>query len=107
MFPGMNPKAMKQAMKKMGMKQEEIQAIEVIIKTPGKDLIIKSPQVTKIIMMGQESFQISGSIEEYSPISQEDIQTVMNQVGCNSEKAKASLEKANGDLAQAIIDLQD
>ena len=38
MFPGMNKKAIEQAMKKLGVKQEEIEATEVIIKTTGKDL---------------------------------------------------------------------
>ena len=60
----MNPKMVKEARKKMGIKQEEIPATEVIIKTPDKDLIIRNPQVTKVIAMGQETLQISGTIEE-------------------------------------------
>ncbi|MDP3918855.1 MAG: nascent polypeptide-associated complex protein [Nanoarchaeota archaeon] len=106
MIPGMNPQAMKQAMKKMGMKQEDIEASEVIIKTPGADLIIRNPQVTKIIMMGQESLQITGDIEELSSISEDDINTVAEQTGCSKEKAKEVLEEVDGDLAEAIIKLQ-
>jgi nascent polypeptide-associated complex subunit alpha len=109
MIPGMNPKAMKQAMKKMGMKQEDIAATEVIIRTVNGDLIIRNPQVAKVTMMGQESFQISGQVDILKAlvISEEDISTVMDQTSCSHDKAKAALEKTEGDLATAILDLQE
>ncbi len=108
MFPGMNPKMVKEAMKKMGIKQEEIPATEVIIKTPDKDLIIRNPQVAKVIAMGQETFQISGEVEvmEAQKFSEEDVKTVAEQAKVSKEKARAALEKTKGDLAQAILDLQ-
>ena len=106
MFQGMDPRLVKQAMKKMGMKQEEIPATEVIIKTEGKHFIIRNPHVTKIEMMGEESLQITGEIEEESIISKEDISTVMEQASCSEEEAKEALEKAKGDLAKAILNLQ-
>ncbi len=108
MFPGMNPKMLKDAMKKMGIKQEEIPATEVIIKTPDKDLIIRNPQVAKVIAMGQESLQITGDIEELAAqkFSEDDVKTVAEQAKVSKEKAKQALEKAGGDLAQAILDLQ-
>ena len=64
MIPGMNPRQLQQAMKKLGMKQEEIDATEVIIKTPDKDIIIPNPQVMKVNMMGQDSLQITGEMIE-------------------------------------------
>ena len=106
MFQGMDPRLVKQAMKKMGMKQEEIPAIEVIIKTADKNLIIRNPHVMKVEMMGEESLQITGDIEENSSISKEDIKTVMEQASCSEEQAQQALEKAHGDLAKAIIDIQ-
>lgn len=106
MFPGLNPKDLQKAMKKMGIKQEEIEATEVIIKTTSKDLIIRNPKVTKVNMMGQESLQISGEIEESSGISEDDIKTVMEQASVSKEEAKASLEKNKGDLAAAILELK-
>ncbi|HIH15118.1 MAG: nascent polypeptide-associated complex subunit alpha [archaeon GW2011_AR17] len=106
MFQGMDPRLVKQAMKKMGMKQEDIPATEVIIKTPEKQFIIKNPHVAKVTMMGEESFQITGECEEASVISEEDIQTVMEQASCSKEAAKRALEKSKGDLAQAILDVQ-
>jgi len=106
MFQGMDPRLVKQAMKKMGMKQEEIPATEVIIKTTEKQFIIRNPHVSKIEMMGEESFQITGEIQELSTISEEDIKTVMEQTSCTEAEARAALERADGDLAKAILDLQ-
>ncbi|MDO8556285.1 MAG: nascent polypeptide-associated complex protein [Nanoarchaeota archaeon] len=107
MFPGMNKKAMEQAMKKLGVKQEEIPATEVIIKTAeGKDLVIRNPQVMKVNMMGQETLQITGDIEEVSSFSGDDVKTVMEQANVSEEQAREALESAHGDMAQAILDLQ-
>ncbi|MBI5797751.1 nascent polypeptide-associated complex protein [Candidatus Woesearchaeota archaeon] len=103
----MDPRLVKQAMKKMGMKQEEIPATEVIIRSPGAEIIIRNPSVQRVIMMGEQSFQISGEIEERTPISRDDIQTVMHQASCSEAQARSALEKAQGDLAQAILDLQE
>ena len=108
MFPGMNPKMVKQAMKKMGVKQEDIDASEVIIKCLDKEIIIREPNVARIEMMGQESFQISGKIEERSleKFSDEDVETVMEQTKCSEKEARKSLEENDGDLAKAILDLK-
>ncbi len=106
MFQGIDPKLMKQAMKRMGVKQEEIGASEVIIRTPGKDIIIRNPQVVKVNMMGQESFQISGDVTESAGISDDDVKTVAVQADVSEEAARKALEDNNGDLAQAILSLK-
>jgi len=109
MFPGVNPRQMQQMMKKMGIQQQEIPATEVIIKTEDKTLIITNPQVSKVNMMGQETFQITGEIhqQENTPeISEEDIKTVTEQTACSEEEAKQTLEETQGDLAEAIIKLK-
>ena len=62
MFPGINPREMQKAMKRLGIRQEEIDANLVIIKTHGGDIIIKNPQVSRVNMMGQETFQIAGEL---------------------------------------------
>ncbi|MGV8169001.1 MAG: nascent polypeptide-associated complex protein [Candidatus Nanoarchaeia archaeon] len=112
MFPGMNPKQMQQAMRQLGIKQEEIDAVEVIIRLQDKELVINSPSVQKITMQGQDSFQISGAVEERSldssaEITDEDIQTVMDKTGCTREEAEKAISEANGDLAEAIMNLMD
>ena len=111
MFPGMNPRKMQQMMRKMGIRQVEIPATEVIIKTEDKEIVITDPSVSKVNMMGQETFQISGTISERektaeTEISEDDVKTVMEQAKVDEEKAKEALEKAKGDLAKAILDLQ-
>jgi len=112
MFPGMNPRKMQQMMKKMGIAQQDIEATEVIIKTPNKEIIITEPSVAKVNAMGQETFQISGNIHEREissepEINDDDIKTVADQANVDNEKAKAALENAKGDLAKAILDLQN
>ena len=111
MFPGMNPRQMQQAMKKLGLKQEDIDAIAVIIRTKKEDIIIRDPSVQKINMSGQINYQVSGTeeirkIEEEPEIGEEDIKTVMEQVNVSKKKAEAALRENKGDLAAAIISLQ-
>lgn len=109
MLPGMNTKQMEKVMKRMGIKQEEIPANEVIIKTDDKEIIIRNPQVSKVNAMGQETFQIVGEVEERElkkEIPEDDIKTVADQANVNLEKAKEALEETGGDLAQAILNLK-
>ena len=111
MIPGINPRDMQNAMKRLGIKQEEIDAQEVIIKTPDSEIVIHNPQVSKVNMMGQESLQIVGDIEEVEKqtqpeISSDDIETVIDQTSCTKEEAVQAIEEANGNLAEAIIKLQ-
>ena len=111
MFPGMNPRKMQQMMKKMGMQQQEIPATEVIIKTEDKEIVITSPSVSKVNVMGQETFQVSGEVNERElssepDISEDDIKTVMEQAECSEDEAKQALEESSGDLAEAILKLK-
>ena len=108
----MNPRMMKQAMKRMGIQQVEIDATEVIIKCPDKEIIIENPRVSKVNMMGQETFQVVGNIVEKelsakSEINQDDIKTVMEQANVDEETAKKAIEDNNGDLAAAIMSLKE
>ena len=110
MFPGMDPRAVQQAMKKMGIKQDEIPASEVIIKSEGKDIVITNPQVVKINMAGADSFQITGNVEERTAeieLSADDIQTVVDQTGVSEEKAREAITANNGDLAETIMQLKE
>ena len=109
MFPGMNPREVQKAMKRLGIQQEEIDAQEVIIKTPYKDLLIKNPHVSKVNMMGQETYQITGEEEERErkiEINEEDISTVMEQANVDEETARKAIEESKGDLAEAILSLK-
>ena len=110
-MPGMNPRMMKQAMKRMGIQQVEVPAKEVIIKCDDKNIIISEPSVSKVNMMGQETYQIVGEAREESistepEINEDDVKTVMEQAGVDEAKAKEAIEKHNGDLAAAIMELK-
>ena len=112
MIPGMNPRQMKQAMKRLGMQQEEIDAVEVIIKCRDRNIILSNPSVTKMNMMGQENFQVAGEYREESidttpEVSDDDIQTVMQQAKVSREEAQEAIEQANYDLADAIMKLTE
>lgn len=114
MIPGMNPKQMKQMqrqMKKMGMKMEDLDGVkEVIIRFDDKELIISNPDVNLMDVMGQETYQVTGKaveveIEEEIIIPDEDIEMVANQANVSEEKAKEALIESKGDLAEAILKL--
>lgn len=111
MLPGINPREMQKAMKRLGIRQEEIDAELVIIKTADKDLVIKNPHVSKVNMMGQETFQIVGDVTEVenikTGINEDDIGTVVGQTNCSREEALEALEQANGNLAEAILKIQN
>jgi len=98
---------MEKMMKQLGVKQEEIEAKEVVIKCADKELIIKNPSVQKVNMMGQESLQVTGSIEERSleTFSEDDVKIVIEQTSCDEKKARKILEKNNGDIAKTILEL--
>ena len=111
MFPGVNPRKMQQMMKKMGIQQQEIDAQEVIIKTKDKQLVFSCPQVSRVNMMGQDTFQIIGEPEEKElltipDINEEDISTVIQQANVSKEEAEKALKESKGDLAKAILTLQ-
>ena len=104
MLPGINQKQIESVMKRMGIKQENINADEVVIKTSEKNIVIRNPNIVKVNMHGNESFQISGEIsEEYN---EEDISTIMEQAKCSKNEAIKALNESNGDLAEAILKLK-
>ena len=104
-----NPKQLEKMAKRMGIQASPIDAEEVIIRTAEKEIIISSPQVSKVNMMGQETWQITGEAEERSKkaFNDEDIDTVLNQTGASRDEVEAALEAAHGDLAQAIMRLKE
>lgn len=103
----LNPKQIEKAMKRMGIQSQEIEAEEVIIKTRDKDIVIHSPQVARVNMMGQDTFQISGDISEApkEKFSADDIQMIVDQTGATEDQARQALEET-GDIAEAILKLK-
>jgi len=106
MPPGMDPRKMAQLMKQMGIDSEELSAKRVVIETDDEKLIIEEPQVTKITMQGNISFQIAGKIRKEESISDDDVKMVAEQAGVSEEKAKEALKESSGDIAEAILKLK-
>jgi len=110
-IPGMNPRQMRQAMKRLGIQQEEIDAKEVIIRLEDREIVISNPSVSKVNMMGQETYQVVGeeherSLDSKPEISEDDVATVAEQAGVSNEQARKAIEEAKGDLAEAILKLK-
>ena len=108
-----NDRQMKQAMKKMGIKQTSIDDVtEVVIRTKDKEYVVKNADVVCIEMGGSTSYQVSGVTEERSigsdgeavrTFPDEDVELVMSQTGCDRDKALAALAAADGQPAEAIV----
>ena len=110
---GINERQMRQAMKKMGITNRNINdVIEVISRTPTKDIVITTAEVSVMTMQGVDTYQVNGTATERAPGEQsaavvsfpnEDIELVMSQTNCDREKAIAALEACDGQPAEAIL----
>lgn len=106
----------KRMMQKMGMKLDEIEGVvEVLIRTPTREIVIEEPVVTSIVVQGQRMYQVTGgSTHERSPLAEPalaevpdaDIKLVAEQTGKTLDEAKAALKETGGDLAEAILRLE-
>jgi nascent polypeptide-associated complex subunit alpha len=107
MFSGINPGQMKTLMRQMGMTQEEIDAVRVIIEGKEKRIVIEPANVQKITMQGQASWQVTGNVREESnevKFSEEDINLVMEKTGKSRKEVETALKKTK-DIAEAIVEL--
>jgi len=109
MFPKINPGQMAGMMKKMGISSEQLNAKRVIIETPDKKIVIENPNVMCVKMQGNISYQISGEekVEEEKSFSDEDVKVVIEKTGKTEKEVLEALEKTNGEIAEAIILLQE
>ncbi len=115
---GLNPRKMEQMMKQMGIDVDEIDAEEVIIRTPEHDLVFTDADVTKMDARGQATYQIIGEPEERergsepasadagSVIPDADVEIVAARTGVSEDKARETLEAVDGDLAAAVERLE-
>ncbi|NLK26607.1 MAG: nascent polypeptide-associated complex protein [Euryarchaeota archaeon] len=120
MMPGMrgvNPRQMKQAMKRLGITAKELRDVEeVIIRTKDQEYIVTDAAVTLMDMQGQKTFQVIGETvirdrqassapdKPVEPsIPEEDIKLVMDQTGCDRDRAFKALEETEGQPAEAIL----
>ncbi|OIO81285.1 hypothetical protein AUJ84_01480 [Candidatus Pacearchaeota archaeon CG1_02_32_132] len=102
---GMNPKKMQGLMKQMGINQEEVDVKRVIFEKEDGRIVIDNPQVMKISMQGQESWQVQGEArEKQEGFSEEDVEMIMEKTGKSEDEVKSVLEET-GDIAESIVKL--
>lgn len=113
MMPNVDPRALKEMMAKMGIKTSEIDAQKVTIHCADRDIVVSSPQVTRIEAQGSVSFQVAGNVEEklalaVTEITDEDIKFVMDKTGVtDQDRVRTALRASNGDIAAAILALTE
>ncbi|WP_254830127.1 nascent polypeptide-associated complex protein [Haloglomus salinum] len=125
---GLNPRKMKQMMEQMGIDLEDLDAEEVIIRTPDEDLVFTDAQVQKMDAQGQATYQVVGSPESRprgeggtaaavegdtgaetesdadagGAIPDSDVEIVAARTGASEADAREALEATDGDLAAAV-----
>jgi nascent polypeptide-associated complex subunit alpha len=127
---GLNPRKMQQMMEQMGIDIEEIDAEEVIIRTPEEDLVFDDAEVQLMNAQGQQTYQVVGEPESRAPatgggeaaieagdeasdddesesaIPQGDIDIVVQRTGASEGQAREALVETDGDLAAAVERLE-
>ncbi|MCD6446030.1 nascent polypeptide-associated complex protein [Candidatus Bathyarchaeota archaeon] len=108
-----SPREARRLMQRMGMNMDAIPEVEqVVIKTVDKEIVIEEPEVAILELQGQKIFQITGgkisekAAERKLVIPEEDVRLVADQTGKSMEEARKALEECEGDLARAILLLQ-
>jgi len=121
MIPGgrANPRQMRQAMKRLGIEQEQLDGVEeVVIRTTTKEYVIRDANVTAMTAQGQKIWTVVGepivrdradAKKTQGPttitIPDEDVKLVAEKAGVSEEEARKALEDAGGEPAEAIIRL--
>ena len=109
MLGGIDPSKMKAMMKQMGIKQEQIDAGKVLIENnDGGKIIIENPQVIKMTMQGQDSWQITGDDreEEETGFTDEDVKMIMDKTGKSKAQVLEVLDET-GDIAETLVKLTE
>ncbi|WP_299235490.1 nascent polypeptide-associated complex protein [Natronomonas sp.] len=128
---GLNPRKMKQMMNQMGIDLEEIDAEEVIIRTPEEELVFHDADVQRMDAQGQQTYQVVGdpdsrprgsddavtdsgsdsdsadasAVAGDTAFSEDDVAIVAQRTGVPEETAREALEET-GDLAAAVQKLE-
>jgi nascent polypeptide-associated complex subunit alpha len=103
---------MKQMMKQMGIKTEDIDATAVVIIGSDKEIVIEGPEVVKMTMSGKDIYTVTGGkvklqdTETSVKISDEDVKMVAEQANVPEDIAREALKQTKGDLAEAIMKIK-
>jgi nascent polypeptide-associated complex subunit alpha len=121
MFPGrVNPrmlKKMQKMMKDFGMETEDLEAKKVIFVFEDEEWVFEEPKVQVMDILGVKTYSITGKPKKIKKekeeeevkveITEEDVELVANQCNVSKEVAKKVLEECNGDIAEAILKLEE
>ena len=120
----MNPRKMKQMMEQMGIDMEDIDAEEVIIRTPDEELVFTDAEVQLMAAQGQKTYQVVGEPEsrergeggsddsateasgDDNVVDADDVEIVAMRTGVDEDTARDALEANDGDLADAVDELE-
>jgi nascent polypeptide-associated complex subunit alpha len=122
---GLDPSKMQQMMKQMGIDIEELDAEEVIIRTPDEELVFTDADVQRMDAQGQQTYNVVGEPERREAgatdepsgddganggddggIPQDDVELVSQRTGASERAAREALEATDGDLAAAVDRLE-
>jgi nascent polypeptide-associated complex subunit alpha len=109
---------LKRQFKRLGLNVdvEEIRAHRLVIEAEdGKVYEMESPQAVLLVKLPMKAYMVQaiGSLsvsekrEEHVEISEEDVRLVAEQAGVSIEEAREALREAGGDIAAAIMLLQE
>ena len=124
----MNPRKMQQMMEQMGIDMSDIDAEEVIIRTPEEELVFTVAEVQLMEAQGQKTYQVVGDPEsrergesaselsegdeaaaessDDSGVDEDDVEIVAMRTGVDEDTAREALEANDGDLADAVDELE-
>jgi len=123
----MDDRKMQQMMKQMGIDMQDLDAEEVIIKTPDEELVFTDADVQRMDAQGQQTYTIVGEPEsqardgdagsagaddgdagdaDEAAIPDDDVELVATRAGVSEGDAREALEATDGDLAAAIERLE-
>jgi len=115
-------------MEQMGIDMEDIDAQEVIIRTPDEELVFDDAEVQLMEAQGQKTYQVVGEPESRelgsgegsaaaaaddadetdsdSGVDEDDVELVAMRAGVDEDTAREALEANDGDLADAVDELE-
>ncbi len=118
----LNPNELKKQLKKLGLTNVEVKMLEaeeiVIRLADGRELVAAAPQVMLMQVPGGAAMLqvVAESLEERQPdrssggeaqVSEEDVRFVAEQAGVSLEEAREALREAGGDIAAALMLLEE
>ncbi|BES82543.1 nascent polypeptide-associated complex protein [Pyrodictium abyssi] len=116
-----SPSDLKKQLKRLGLKNVDVEAIEaeeiIVRQRDGKELVLVAPQAVVVKMPGgaimmqvmaqRVEEREAQKPEEALSFSEEDVRLVAEQTGVSLEEARRALEEAEGDIAAAIMLIEE